>query len=92
MQDIRDHLGPPLQPRTCTCSPRRIISTCRQWRDPGVRVSERRGNAAEYGIVNYLNIELDPANMISFRNEFYNDENGQRTGYRDALHEHIRSA
>jgi hypothetical protein len=39
------------------------------------------GKAAEYGIVNYFNVELDPKNMISFRNEFYNDQKGQRTGY-----------
>jgi len=39
------------------------------------------GKAGEYGIVNYFNVELDPKNMISFRNEFYNDQKGQRTGY-----------
>lgn len=39
------------------------------------------GKAAEYGIVNYLNVALDPKNMISFRNEFYNDQKGQRTGF-----------
>jgi hypothetical protein len=39
------------------------------------------GQSAAVGIVNYFNIELDPANMISIRNEFVNDEQGQRTGY-----------
>src|SRR5262249_14419929 len=39
------------------------------------------GSAGEFGIVNYVNIELDPSNMISVRNEWYNDEKGQRTGY-----------
>lgn len=39
------------------------------------------GKAAEYGIVNYLNVAIDPKNMISFRNEFYNDQKGQRTGF-----------
>jgi hypothetical protein len=39
------------------------------------------GTAGEFGVVNYLNFELDAANMLSFRNEFYNDEKGQRTGY-----------
>ena len=39
------------------------------------------GNNPAYGIVNYLNIELDPANMVSIRNEFYNDVQGQRTGF-----------
>lgn len=40
-----------------------------------------RGTAGEFGIVNYLNIELNPTTMISFRNEWYDDEKGQRTGY-----------
>jgi hypothetical protein len=49
---------------------------------PGVVASSPYlGKAAEYGIVNYFNVELNPTNMISFRNEFYNDEKGQRTGY-----------
>lgn len=39
------------------------------------------GKAGEYGIVNYLNFELSPSNMLSFRNEFYNDQKGQRTGF-----------
>jgi Putative beta-barrel porin-2, OmpL-like. bbp2 len=39
------------------------------------------GSAGEYGIVNYLNFELNPSNMLSFRNEWYDDEKGQRTGY-----------
>ena len=39
------------------------------------------GNAPAYGIVNYFNVELNPTNMISFRNEWYDDEKGQRTGF-----------
>jgi len=39
------------------------------------------GSAGEYGIVNYFNVELNPANMVSFRNEWYDDKDGQRTGY-----------
>lgn len=34
-----------------------------------------------YGIVNYFNVELNSNNMISFRNEFYDDIQGQRTGF-----------
>jgi hypothetical protein len=34
-----------------------------------------------YGIVNYFNVELNTNNMISFRNEFYDDVQGQRTGF-----------
>jgi hypothetical protein len=49
---------------------------------PGVPGSSPlAGEAGEYGIVNYLNFELDTKNMLSIRNEFYNDENGQRTGF-----------
>ena len=39
------------------------------------------GHNPAFGIVNYVNIELNPSNMMSIRNEFYNDEQGQRTGY-----------
>jgi hypothetical protein len=43
--------------------------------------SEFAGTAGEFGVVNYLNFELNGSNMLSFRNEFYNDEKGQRTGF-----------
>lgn len=50
--------------------------------EPGVAGSSPYpGKAAAYGAVNYLNIELDSSNMLTFRNEFYNDQKGQRTGY-----------
>jgi len=39
------------------------------------------GNAPEYGVVNYLNIKLSDKTFVSFRNEYYNDAEGQRTGY-----------
>ncbi len=39
------------------------------------------GEAPAWGIVNYLNFELDADDMISIRNEFYDDVVGQRTGY-----------
>jgi hypothetical protein len=49
---------------------------------PGVAGSSPLpGIAGEFGIVNYLNFELDANNMLSIRNEFYNDEKGQRFGY-----------
>jgi hypothetical protein len=49
---------------------------------PGVAGSSPLpGEAAEFGVVNYLNIEMNPSNMLSIRNEFYNDEKGQRTGF-----------
>jgi hypothetical protein len=49
---------------------------------PGVAGSSPLpGTAGEFGIVNYLNFELDANNMLSIRNEFYNDEKGQRFGY-----------
>jgi len=49
---------------------------------PGVPGSATTpGQAGAYGIVNYLNFELDPKNMLSFRNEYYRDLQGQRTGF-----------
>ena len=49
---------------------------------PGVAGSSPlAGEAGEFGVVNYLNIELDAKNLLSIRNEFYDDEKGQRTGY-----------
>jgi len=39
------------------------------------------GRSAAFGIVNYLNFELSPSNMLSVRNEFYRDLQGQRTGF-----------
>lgn len=49
---------------------------------PGVAGSSPLpGEAGEFGVVNYLNIEMNPSNLLSIRNEFYNDEKGQRTGY-----------
>jgi hypothetical protein len=39
------------------------------------------GQDAAYGAVNYFNVELNPTNMISIRNEWVNDQVGQRTGY-----------
>ena len=49
---------------------------------PGVAGSSPLpGTAGEFGIVNYLNFELNTNNMMTFRNEFYNDMKGQRTGF-----------
>lgn len=48
--------------------------------DPATQIASA-GTAGEFGIVNYFNVELDEKNMISFRNEWYDDEKGQRTGF-----------
>lgn len=49
---------------------------------PGVPGSSATaGKAGEYGIVNYFNVAINTTNMFSFRNEWYNDQKGQRTGY-----------
>jgi hypothetical protein len=37
--------------------------------------------APAYGIVNYLNWQFRPNAFLSFRNEYYNDYKGQRSGY-----------
>lgn len=39
------------------------------------------GTAGAFGIVNYLNAELDSRTFVTFRNEYYNDLKGQRTGH-----------
>jgi hypothetical protein len=39
------------------------------------------GRSTADAIVNYLNIQLDPADMLSIRNEFVDDHDGQRTGF-----------
>jgi len=39
------------------------------------------GSAGEYGVVNYINVALSASNMLSFRNEWYDDKDGQRTGF-----------
>lgn len=39
------------------------------------------GRSTADAVVNYLNIQLDPANMLSIRNEFVDDHDGQRTGF-----------
>ncbi len=50
--------------------------------EPGVAGSSPYpGRAAEFGAVNYLNFAMTDRNLLSIRNEFYNDEKGQRTGY-----------
>jgi len=48
---------------------------------PGFGPNGKAGKAGEYGLVNYLNVELNGHNMMSFRNEWYNDQKGQRTGF-----------
>jgi hypothetical protein len=37
--------------------------------------------AKEYSFLSYLNYRAGPLDNITLRSEFYNDENGQRTGY-----------
>ena len=39
------------------------------------------GKVPEYGVVNYLNIKLSDKTFMSIRNEYYNDADGQRTGF-----------
>ncbi len=42
---------------------------------------ELRCLAPEYAAVNYLEHEISPSLMMSFRSDFMNDKKGQRTGY-----------
>ncbi|WP_266169281.1 outer membrane beta-barrel protein [Dyella subtropica] len=49
---------------------------------PGVAGSSPLpGTAGEFGIVNYLNFELNSKTYVTFRNEFYKDMKGERTGF-----------
>jgi hypothetical protein len=45
----------------------------------------------EYAFLNYLNYEFDPQNFIGLRNEAFNDEKGQRTGFATLYSEHTIS-
>jgi hypothetical protein len=44
--------------------------------------------APEFAILNYVEREVDKKNYITFRNEFFNDMKGQRTGYKTRYTEH----
>ncbi|PPU94245.1 outer membrane beta-barrel protein [Xanthomonas albilineans] len=46
------------------------------------------GRNSTDAIVNYVNIQLDSKNMLSIRNEFFNDHVGQRTGFATRYSEH----
>lgn len=49
---------------------------------PGVAGSSPLpGTAGEFGVVNYLNFELSSKTYMTFRNEFYKDMKGERTGF-----------
>jgi hypothetical protein len=41
---------------------------------------ETQCTAKEWSLLGYVNYRLTPLDNVSFRGEFYNDENGQRTG------------
>jgi hypothetical protein len=45
--------------------------------------------APENAIVNYLEKQLSPKNYLSIRNEFFDDEKGQRTGFKSRYSEHL---
>jgi len=45
--------------------------------------------APENAIVNYLEKQLSAKDYISIRNEFFDDEKGQRTGFKSRYSEHL---
>jgi hypothetical protein len=45
--------------------------------------------AAEYAITNYLEYQIGPRDAITFRNEFFNDLQGQRTGFKTKYFESL---
>ena len=38
------------------------------------------GDTQEWAVVNYINWQISPKDSLSFRNEYFDDKNGQRTG------------
>jgi len=53
------------------------------------RESEITCTSSEYGIVNYIMYQYRPNAYLTFRNEYYNDFSGQRTGYKTQYSEHF---
>jgi hypothetical protein len=49
---------------------------------------ELRCTAPEDSVVNYINKEFSTKFYLSFRNEFFDDRKGQRTGYKTRYSEH----
>lgn len=47
--------------------------------------------APEHATVNYVEKQISKKNYISIRNEYFNDEKGQRTGYKTRYTEHMVS-
>ena len=56
-----------------------------QCTDPAVLTCK----AAEYAIVNYLGYQIGPRDAITFRNGFFNDLQGQRTGFKTKYSENL---
>lgn len=52
---------------------------------------ESRCFAPEHAVVNYVEKQFSKKNYMSIRNEFFNDEKGQRTGYKTRYTEHLVS-
>jgi hypothetical protein len=55
------------------------------------RIGVPRCTAGEYAIVNYIEKELSPKLVLSFRSEVVNDRRGQRTGYTTKYSENMLS-
>ena len=53
------------------------------------KASDVSCTAPEWGIVNYLEWQFRPNAYATFRNEFYDDYKGQRTGYKTCYSEHF---
>jgi Putative beta-barrel porin-2, OmpL-like. bbp2 len=51
--------------------------------------SQTSCTAPEYAIVNYLEYRFMPNAFFTFRNEYYNDFSGQRTGFKTQYSEHF---
>jgi hypothetical protein len=51
--------------------------------------NDRTCTAEEYAAVHYLEYQFTPKDFLTLRNEFFNDRQGQRTGYQTLYSEHL---
>ncbi len=56
--------------------------------EPGARMGEQQCYAPEWAILNYVERQIGKHNTLSFRNEYFDDIKGQRTGYQTKYTEH----
>jgi hypothetical protein len=53
------------------------------------KLGDRTCTAKEFAALNYLVYQFAPKDFLTLRNEFFNDQQGQRTGYKTLYTEHL---